>query len=54
MADAVEAEIEQYLDQDMVTVVSERLGRASRIADAAGRYIEFCKGTLPFGFHLGD
>lgn len=54
LADAVEAEIEQYLDQDMVTVVSERLGRASRIADAAGRYIEFCKGTLPFGFHLGD
>jgi phosphoglucosamine mutase len=53
LADAVEAEIEQYLDQDMVTVVSERLGRASRIADAAGRYIEFCKGTLPFGFHLG-
>lgn len=53
LADAVEAEIEEYLDQDMATVVSERLGRASRIGDAAGRYIEFCKGTLPFGFHLG-
>jgi len=53
LADAVEAEIEQHLDQDMVTVVSEQLGRASRITDAAGRYIEFCKGTLPFGFHLG-
>ena len=53
LADAVEAEIERHLDQDMVTVVSERLGRASRITDAAGRYIEFCKGTLPFGFHLG-
>lgn len=53
LTDAVEAEIEEYLDQDMATVVSERLGRASRIGDAAGRYIEFCKGTLPFGFHLG-
>jgi len=53
LADAVEAEIEQHLDQDMITVVSEQLGRASRITDAAGRYIEFCKGTLPFGSHLG-
>lgn len=52
LADAVEAEIEHYLGQDMDTVASEQLGRASRINDAAGRYIEFCKGTLPFGFHL--
>src|SRR5690606_18089285 len=53
LADAVEAEIESYLDQEMMTVASEQLGRASRITDAVGRYIEFCKGTLPSGFHLG-
>ena len=52
LPDEIEAQIERYLAEDVETVVSERLGRASRIADAAGRYIEFCKGTLPFGFNL--
>lgn len=52
LPDAVEVEIERFLAQDVTTEVSERLGRASRISDAAGRYIEFCKGTLPFGFNL--
>ena len=31
----------------MVTVDSEQLGKASRIADAAGRYVEYCKSTFP-------
>lgn len=44
--DAIEAEIEQYMDQPMTTVSSDELGRAFRINDAAGRYIEFCKSTV--------
>lgn len=44
--DAIEAEIEKYLDQPMTTVSSDELGRAFRINDAAGRYIEFCKSTV--------
>lgn len=52
LPDAVELEIERFLDKAVTTEISEQLGRASRIGDAAGRYIEFCKGTLPFGFNL--
>lgn len=44
--DAIEAEIENYLDQEMTTVSSDQLGKAFRINDAAGRYIEFCKSTV--------
>ncbi len=53
LPDEVEMEIEQALDQDMTTVESEQLGKAFRVNDAAGRYIEFCKGTTPWeiGFH---
>lgn len=47
LPDAVEAEIEARLDQPMGCMDSARLGRARRIADAAGRYIEFCKSTFP-------
>ena len=47
LPDAVEEEIESTLDLPMVTVDSEKLGKAERVSDAAGRYIEFCKGTLP-------
>ena len=50
LPDDVELEIESYLQQSIVTAGSNELGRASRIRDAAGRYIEFCKGTLPAGF----
>ncbi|HDL3803848.1 TPA: phosphoglucosamine mutase, partial [Mannheimia haemolytica] len=39
--------IEAMLDKPMDCVDSANLGRASRINDAAGRYIEFCKGTFP-------
>jgi len=37
------------MDQPFVTVNSAQMGRAARVDDAAGRYIEFCKGTVPFG-----
>ncbi|HPE62382.1 MAG TPA: phosphoglucosamine mutase [Thiolinea sp.] len=47
LPDAVEEAIESYLEQELVTVSSEELGRAVRIDDAAGRYIEFCKRALP-------
>lgn len=47
LPDAVEAEIEARLDQPMGCVDSAQLGRARRINDAAGRYIEFCKSTFP-------
>ncbi|CAH1747997.1 phosphoglucosamine mutase [Thauera humireducens] len=47
LPDAIEVEIEARLDQPMGCVDSARLGRARRINDAAGRYIEFCKSTFP-------
>ena len=47
LPDAVEKDIEARLDQPMGCMDSARLGRARRIADAAGRYIEFCKSTFP-------
>lgn len=45
LADDIELQIEFYLDQPMTCVESDQLGKAMRISDAAGRYIEFCKGT---------
>lgn len=50
LSDEIELAIEAQLDQPMVT--AERLGKARRINDAAGRYLEFCKGTMPWGFNL--
>ncbi|MFY9326968.1 MAG: phosphoglucosamine mutase [Georgfuchsia sp.] len=47
LADAVELEIEARLEVPMVCMESARLGKARRIDDAAGRYIEFCKSTFP-------
>ena len=47
LPDALEAEIEANLDEPMGCVDSARLGKARRINDAAGRYIEFCKSTFP-------
>jgi phosphoglucosamine mutase len=44
--DAIESEIEKYLDLPMTTVSSDQLGKAFRVNDAAGRYIEFCKSTV--------
>src|SRR5471030_710904 len=47
LPDSVELEIEAGLDQPMLCVSSEKLGRAKRLDDAQGRYIEFCKSTFP-------
>ncbi|NNK31884.1 MAG: phosphoglucosamine mutase, partial [Xanthomonadales bacterium] len=49
LPDDVEAAIEAELEQPFVTVDSAHMGKAARVDDAAGRYIEFCKGTVPFG-----
>ena len=47
LPDAVEEQIEQELERPMTTVSSGRLGKAKRLEDARGRYIEFCKSTIP-------
>jgi len=47
LPDAVESAIEAELERDMTTVESSRLGKAERVDDAAGRYIEFCKSSVP-------
>jgi phosphoglucosamine mutase len=52
LPDEVETAIETELEGTFTTVDSARLGKASRVDDAAGRYIEFCKGTTPFGLSL--
>jgi phosphoglucosamine mutase len=48
LPDEIEQAIELELDKDMDTVESEQLGKAFRVDDAAGRYIEFCKGSTPW------
>ena len=45
--DEIEAAIEAMMDEPMTCVDSGALGKAMRIDDAAGRYIEFCKGSFP-------
>jgi phosphoglucosamine mutase len=47
LPDAVELDIEARLDQPMTCMESAKLGKARRVDDAAGRYIEFCKSTFP-------
>ena len=49
LPDEVELAIESYMDKPLVTEDSLKLGKAHRVPDAVGRYIEFCKGTLPSG-----
>jgi phosphoglucosamine mutase len=46
LPDAVELAIEEQLDQAMTTVESIKLGKAIRVEDARGRYIEFCKNSI--------
>lgn len=50
LADELELAIEAQIDHPLV--MSSRLGKARRIDDAEGRYVEFCKGSLPWGFNL--
>lgn len=52
LPDDIELEIEAELDKEMVS--AENLGKARRINDAQGRYIEYCKSTLPRGLKLND
>ena len=47
LPDDIEQKIEYYIDSPMTTVESSKLGKAKRITDAAGRYIEFCKASIP-------
>jgi len=50
LPDDVEQKIEYYIDSPMTTVESSKLGKAKRLEDAAGRYIEFCKASIPTRF----
>lgn len=52
LPDDVEHAIEAMIDQPMTTKDSIDLGKAGRVKDAAGRYIEFCKSTVPTGMRL--
>lgn len=52
LPDEVELAIEAELDQPMTCVDSARLGKASRIDDAPGRYIEYCKSSFPGDLNL--
>jgi phosphoglucosamine mutase len=47
LPDTVELAIEAVMDDPIICVASEKLGKAKRLDDARGRYIEFCKSTFP-------
>ncbi|MFT4614239.1 MAG: phosphoglucosamine mutase [Bacteroidia bacterium] len=52
LPDAIEHAIEAELEKEITTVPSRQIGKVVRIEDAAGRYTEFCKSTVPEGFSL--
>jgi len=52
LSDEMELAIEAELEKELVCVDSSRLGKAERVEDAAGRYIEFCKSTVPMSLTL--
>jgi phosphoglucosamine mutase len=52
LADDVESQIEAELDKPLACVDSHGLGKARRLEDAGGRYIEFCKSTFPNSLDL--
>ncbi len=52
LPDEIELAIEEQLTKSVSTVPSDSLGKASRITDAAGRYIEFCKSTVGSSLRL--
>ena len=54
LPDDIELQIEAMLDEPISTVESDKLGKAYRISDAAGRYIEFCKSTVDSSLDLAD
>ncbi len=47
ISDEIQSEIEALMSQEIQVVDSEELGKAHRMHDAVGRYVEFCKGTIP-------
>jgi len=47
ISDEIQTEIEALMSEPMVVVESQELGKAYRMDDAVGRYVEFCKGTIP-------
>ena len=52
LPDDVELQIEALLEKPMTTNSSAQLGKATRVKDADGRYIEFCKSSVPFHLQL--
>jgi phosphoglucosamine mutase len=54
LPDEIEEKIERYIDSPMTTVESSKLGKAKRVEDAAGRYIEFCKASVPTRLDFSD
>jgi phosphoglucosamine mutase len=52
LSDEIELTIEAEMEKQMQTVAPDQLGKAERIEDAAGRYIEFCKSTIPYDVTL--
>jgi len=52
LSEEIELEIEAEIDKELKCVESSELGKAYRIEDAAGRYIEFCKSTFPSKYDL--
>ncbi len=52
LSDEIELAIEAEMEKDMQCVDSAKLGKAERMGDAAGRYIEFCKSTVPSTLNL--
>ena len=53
LPDEIELQIEEAIDLPLNCVSSDKLGRARRLEDSAGRYIEFCKSTFPNDLDLG-
>lgn len=49
LPDELELMIEELLDTPMTVVESSKIGKVSRVNDASGRYIEFCKSSVPTG-----
>lgn len=54
LSDEIELAIEAEIEKDLVCVDSSKLGKAERVDDAAGRYIEFCKSTVPMSLSLSE
>ena len=52
LPDETELEIEAMVEKPLTMVASEQIGKATRMEDAKGRYIEFCKSSIPFNTTL--